>query len=454
MSRLVVVSNRVAAPGEARAGGLASALHSALAETGGLWFGWSGRVVARPSEEPELRREGAITYALFDLARSDYEQYYLGFANRTLWPLLHFRTDLVDYSRRNLDGYLRVNRLFGERLARLLREDDRIWIQDYHLIPLAAELRRLGVGARIGFFLHVPLPPELLLLTLPGHSALMESFTACDLVGFQTRNDLRAFRDYARHQQGASVGGDRFVTSGGREFHAGAFPISIDTGIVARQAKAAVRLAPTKRLRASLEGRALAIGVDRLDYSKGLPERFAAFGRFLAQHPERRSKVSFLQIAPSSRVEVKAYRELRNELEAMAGSTNGRFGDPEWVPIRYVNRGFQRSTLTGFYRIARLGLVTPLRDGMNLVAKEYIAAQDEADPGALVLSRFAGAAVELREAIQVNPFDIDEIAEAIERALSMPLAERRERWATMFEHLVEHDINRWCRNFLEALAAA
>lgn len=454
MSRLVVVSNRVAAPGEARAGGLASALHSALEETGGLWFGWSGRVAASPSEQPQVQREGAITYALFDLARNDYEQYYLGFANRTLWPLLHFRTDLVDYSRRNLDGYLRVNRLFAERLVRLLREDDRIWIHDYHLIPLAAELRRLGIGARIGFFLHVPLPPELLLLTLPGHSALMESFPACDLVGFQTRNDLRAFRDYLRHQDGATIAGDRITTPAGREFRAAAFPISIDTDVVARQAKTAVRLAPTKRLRASLEGRALAIGVDRLDYSKGLPERFAAFGRFLAQHPTRRSQVSFLQIAPSSREEVKAYRELRNELEAMAGSINGRFADPEWVPIRYVNRGFQRSTLTGFYRMARLGLVTPLRDGMNLVAKEYIAAQDETDPGALVLSRFAGAATELTQAIQVNPFDIDDIADGIERAFSMPLAERRERWTAMFEHLVEHDINRWCRNFLEALSAA
>ncbi|HET6545540.1 MAG TPA: alpha,alpha-trehalose-phosphate synthase (UDP-forming) [Rhodanobacteraceae bacterium] len=453
MSRLVVVSNRVALPKETRAGGLASALHAALAERGGLWFGWSGRIAATPSEQPKIERDGPISYALFDLTRQDYETYYLGFANRTLWPLFHFRPDLVDYSRRHLDGYLRVNRLFAERLARLLRPDDQVWVHDYHLIPLARELRALGVTARIGFFLHVPLPPPELLLTLPGHAALLDAFTAYDLVGFQIASDLRAFRGYLEHEMQATLDDAGTITAAnGRTFCAGAFPISIDTALIARQAQAAMTQGATRRLIASLQGRALAIGVDRLDYSKGLPERFEAFGRFLSQHAGRRSQISFLQIAPPSREEVKEYRELRLHLEGVAGAINGRFAEPDWVPIRYVNRSFQQSTLAGFHRVAHIGLVTPLRDGMNLVAKEFVAAQAPDDPGVLVLSRFAGAALELRQAIIVNPWDVDDTAEGIERALAMSLAERRERWHTMYEYLQTHDITRWRNDFLAALA--
>ncbi|MGA9421390.1 MAG: trehalose-6-phosphate synthase [Rhodanobacteraceae bacterium] len=453
MSRLVVVSNRVALPKESRAGGLASALQAALAEHGGLWFGWSGRIASKPSEKPQIEKNGPISYALFDLTRSDYENYYLGFANRTLWPLLHFRPDLVDYNRRHLDGYLHVNRLFARRLARLLRPDDRVWVHDYHLIPLGRELRALGVDACTGFFLHVPLPPPELLLTLPGQDALLNALTAYDLVGFQTAPDLRAFRGYLEHEAHATLlDADRIRTKDGRTLRAGAFPISIDTGLIARQAQAAINQSATRRLITSLEGHALAIGVDRLDYSKGLPERFEAFGRFLSQQTMRRSQVSLLQIAPPSREEVKEYRELRAELEGVAGAINGRFSEPDWVPIRYVNRSFRQSTLAGFYRVAAIGLVTPLRDGMNLVAKEFIAAQSADDPGVLVLSRFAGAALELKQAIIVNPWDIDDTAEGIERALAMSLAERRERWQTMFEHLQTHDITAWRNAFLNALA--
>ncbi|MGA9342121.1 MAG: trehalose-6-phosphate synthase [Rhodanobacteraceae bacterium] len=455
MSRLVVVSNRVALPKQARAGGLASALRAALAEHGGLWFGWSGRIAAKPSNKPQIEKDGPISYALFDLTRAEYESYYLGFANRTLWPLLHFRSDLVDYSRRHLDGYLRVNRLFAERLARLLRPDDRIWVHDYHLIPLARELRALGVEARIGFFLHVPLPPPELLLTLPGHEALLEALTDYDLVGFQIASDLRAFRGYLEHEAGATpLDAERIRTREGRIMRAGAFPISIDTALIAREAQAATSHNATRRLITSLQGHALAIGVDRLDYSKGLPERFEAFGRFLSRETVRRSQVSFLQIAPPSREEVKEYRELRAELEGVAGAINGRYSEPDWVPIRYVNRSFKQSTLAGFYRVAAIGLITPLRDGMNLVAKEFIAAQSADDPGVLVLSRFAGAALELKQAILVNPWDIDDIAEGIERAFAMSLGERRERWHTMNAHLEKHDITEWRNNFLRALSAA
>jgi trehalose 6-phosphate synthase len=455
MSRLIVVSNRVALPKEARAGGLASAMQAALAERGGLWFGWSGRLVEESERTLDRRSEGRVDYALLDLTRADYQEYYLGFANRTLWPLLHFRQALLDFSRKDFAGYLRVNRLFAEHVARLLRPGDRLWVHDYHLIPLGAELRRLGVDARIGFFLHVPLPPRDLLVALPHHEQVFSALAAYDLVGVQTPSDLNALLGYFRDECAAGIDDDANVRlPDGRRFRAGVFPIGIDTERVARQAERAVGSAATRRLVTSLEQRRLAIGVDRLDYSKGLPQRFEAFGRFLSQHPEWRAKVSLLQIAPPSREDVPEYRELRSRLERLAGATNGRYAEPDWVPIRYVNRSFQQETLTGFYRSAHVGLVTPLRDGMNLVAKEFVAAQAAEDPGVLVLSNLAGSARELPQAIIINPLDPDDIVESLEAALAMPLAERRERWSAMYEHLRRHDITAWRNAFLRALDEA
>lgn len=453
MSRLVVVSNRVALPKETRAGGLASAMQAALTAHGGLWFGWSGRV----DEGDALRREsaGAIEYATLDLTRKDYDHYYLGFANRTLWPLLHFRPSLLDYRRDDFAGYLDVNRHFAQRLAPLLREDDTIWIHDYHLIPLAAELRKLGVGARIGFFLHIPVPPPALLMLLPGHERLFPLLGACDLVGLQTPTDRDALVDYLVQHAAAHVDADGALSMpDGRRVRIGAFPIGIDAGAVAVAARKAANSSATARLVRSLESRKLVIGVDRLDYSKGLPQRFDAFGRFLARHAAWRAKVSYLQIAPPSREEVREYRELRSRLERLAGATNGRYAEPDWVPIRYVNRSFSQATLAGFYRVADIGLVTPLRDGMNLVAKEYVAAQPPEDPGVLVLSTFAGAAEQLPEAIIINPLDPEEIVEGIDAALAMPLQERRERWASMYDTVSRHSIAAWRDEFLGALDRA
>ena len=456
MSRLVVVSNRVPLPHDAaRAGGLATALRSALEETGGMWFGWSGKRIRGESGERHVERDGNIRFVTIDLSWVDFEAYYNGFANRTLWPLLHFRMDLVDYSRETWAGYLHVNALFADRLATELHEDDVIWVQDYHLIPLAQRLRERGVGNRIGFFLHVPMPSSDLLAALPAHRELFAALSSYDLVGFQTVRDLERFQDYVR-----LFGGGKVVTQGeletadGRRFRAGAFPISIDTQGIARQAQAAVRKQAVQRLRASLTDRALAIGVDRLDYSKGLPERFRAFERYLERHPEQRGNLTFLQIAPPSRGEVPEYQALRRTLEGLAGHINGLHASPEWTPVRYVNRNFPHDVLTGFYRAADVGLVTPLRDGMNLVAKEFVASQDVEDPGVLVLSRFAGAASELREALQVNPYDTDGVADAIALARTMPLAERRERWRAMMATLERHDITAWRQSYLGALAGA
>jgi trehalose 6-phosphate synthase len=459
MTRVVVVSNRVARPKEARAGGLASAMRGALAQHGGVWFGWSGRIIENDADESPDRplhteRDGNIEYALLDLTRIEYEHYYLGFANRTLWPLMHFRPSLLEYKRANFEGYRRVNRLFAQRLAGLLRDDDLVWIHDYHLIPLAAELRALGVAARIGFFLHIPLPPPALLTMLPHHEELFPTFGAYDLVGLQNRRDCDALLQYFRDEMGAQTDASGEVRlQGGRRLHVRPFPIGIDTATVAAQAARAVRSPATQRLIRSLEHRALAIGVDRLDYSKGLPQRFEAFAHFFSQHPERRSKITFLQIAPPSREEVPEYRELRSRLERLAGATNGRYAEPDWMPIRYVNRSFSQATLAGFYRAADIAVVTPLRDGMNLVAKEYVAAQAADDPGVLILSSFAGAADELTQAIIINPFDADDIANSLEIALTMPLAERRERWQAMFDYLVRNDVAAWRAAFLHALMA-
>jgi len=457
MGRLVVISNRVALPKETRAGGLAAALTGALAEHGGLWFGWSGRVVAEDESTPRaphFERAGNIEYALIDLTRREYERYYLGFANRTLWPLLHFRPSLLEYRRADFEEYRRINRLFAQHVAGLLRDDDLVWVHDYHLIPLAEELRKLGVGARIGFFLHIPLPTSALLTLLPHHEHLFPTLAAYDLIGLQNHRDRDALLDYFRTEMRAKTSPDGgILMPDGRHLRAGSFPVAIDTPEVARLARKAVGSAATKRLVRSLEQRSLAIGVDRLDYSKGIPQRFEAFAQFLQSHPERRSRISFLQIAPPSREEVPEYRELRSRLERLAGATNGRYAEPDWMPIRYVNRSFNQSTLAGFYRIADIAVVTPLRDGMNLVAKEFVAAQDPENPGVLILSSFAGAADELAQAIIINPFDTDDIAESFETALTMPLAERRERWRAMFAHLMKNDVVAWRASFLDALAA-
>ena len=454
MSRLVVVSNRVAVPGQNQAGGLAVALHDALSERGGIWFGWSGRTVRGESGQLHEQEEGGIRYLTMDLSRADNDSYYNGFANRTLWPLLHFRLDLVDYTRETREGYRKVNALFADRLAPRLRDSDTLWIHDYHLIPLAALLRERGVGCRMGFFLHVPMPSSDLLAAMPDHSRLFSTLYAYDLVGFQSRRDVERFQDYVRLFGGGSVLGDGVIEApGGRRLRAQAFPISIDTARISEQAAAATSKPMVRGLRASLGKRQLAIGVDRLDYSKGLPERFHGFERYLERHRDRSSMLTLLQIAPVSRGNVEEYRALRAELEQIAGHINGTHSSADWTPLRYVNRNFAHSTLTGFYRLASVGLVTPLRDGMNLVAKEYVASQDPDDPGVLVLSHFAGAAHELREALLVNPHDLDGVADAIACAATMPVGERRERWRSMMEHLRKYDINHWRRSFLEALAA-
>jgi trehalose 6-phosphate synthase len=453
MSRTVIVSNRVALPGTQRPGGLAIALRAALSEGEGLWFGWSGRV-GSATEVPQRRRDGVVDYATLDLSEDDVQAYYRDFANRVLWPLLHSRIDLIDYGRECSEGYRRVNSRFARALARELRPNDVVWVHDYHLIPLASELRALGVGNRIGFFLHVPFPPGDLVATLPHHRELFGRLLDYDLIGLQTRADAAHLEGYLRDQLGLRPSlGALWPTPDDRGLRVSAYPIGIDTPAIEALAASADGADEVRRLRDSLGERRLIIGVDRLDYSKGLPERMRAFERYLTRHPDLCGRLTYLQIAPPSRGEAAEYRQLRAELEALAGHINGLHARPDWTPIRYVNHGYPHRVLTGFYRAAGVGLVTPLRDGMNLVAKEYVASQSPDDPGVLVLSRFAGAAGELDAALLVNPHDSDEVADALAQAARMPLPERRERWRTMMDVLRRNDITAWRRSFLQALSA-
>lgn len=454
-NRLVVVSNRLAVvrEGESPVGGLAVAVHAALKDQGGIWFGWSGEVSASPSAEATITQDDRLSYATIDLTRRDLNEYYSGFANSVLWPLFHYRMGLVSYRREDFDSYFRVNQRFAKGLLPLLKDDDTIWVHDYHLLPLGHELRRLGVTQKIGFFLHTPFPAEQLAAILPRHGNLFRPILAYDLIGFQTEGDRSAFLHYMEAELGASVGSDGTIVSVDQVTRTGVFPIGIETEEIIATAKSGESSAKARRLKRTQNNRSLIIGVDRLDYSKGLVERFRAFERLFDLFPEERNRVTLMQIAPPTRTNVGSYRQIRRELESAASEINGRLADFDWVPIRYINRSYGQGDLCGFYRHSQIGLVTPLRDGMNLVAKEYVAAQDSANPGVLVLSRFAGAARELAGALIVNPFDTDEVAEAIRIALHMPLDERVRRWEAMIERLRRQDVHAWRRQFLTTLDA-
>ena len=452
MPRLIIVSNRVAVPdpeGPRQAGGLAVAVNAALKRREGIWFGWSGRI--SDEDTPTVVERRQLTFITLDLPAGDHQEYYNGFANRVLWPIFHYRTDLAEFTAIDLGGYLRVNARFADALARFVQPDDTIWVHDYHLLTLAKELRARGHDNPIGFFLHIPCPPPDILLVLPQHAETLGALSHYDLVGVQTEQDADNLGRYFAAQGGEPRRGEGIFEFNARRVQVRAFPVSIATRVYARAARNSARSLAVEELRDSLAGRHLILGVDRLDYSKGITHRIQAFGQFLENYPEWRSKVTFLQVTPKSRSAVPEYAEMEHAVNSLVGQINGRYGEPAWTPIRYVNRSFSRAALAGLYRSARVGLVTPLRDGMNLVAKEYVAAQQREDPGVLVLSQFAGAAAELDSALLVNPHETEAMAEAIKRALEMPIEERRERHAPMFAHLVENDIDRWAATYLAAL---
>lgn len=456
--RLVIVSNRVAVPTARGApgaqGGLAGALDAALRKTKGLWFGWSGEDCERPAAEPHVRDDGDVTFAIVDLSPQDLEDYYNGYANSTLWPLFHYRLDLTEFERETGRGYERVNRRFAETLAPLLRADDIVWVHDYHLIPLGADLRRRAAGNRIGFFLHIPWPPASLLVSLPFHRRLVRSMLAYDLVGFQCDEWLNSFLHYCRTELGALVDeATGRIELAGRATVARTYPIGIDFDHFSALSTTGEARQAAQRVLSSTRHRTAMVGVDRLDYSKGLPERLDGIGRFFDRYPDRVHDLVFIQIAPPSRGDIGSYQKIRAELERKTGQINGARSRIDLVPIRYVNQGHTPAELNGIYSACKIGLVTPLRDGMNLVAKEYIAAQDPDDPGVLILSRFAGAAQQLSEALLVNPQSPDDIASAIRDALDMPVDERKGRWRVMFDCVRRQNVQAWSDSFIRDLAA-
>jgi len=427
---------------------LAVGVLAALQHTGGIWFGWSGETAARPNPEPEITARGNVRFATIDLDPADFDAYYNGYCNSTLWPLFHYLAARFHHDPRECEAYMRVNAQFARQLLKILNPDDAVWVHDYQLISVGRCLRELGFPGPIGFFLHIPFPHLQVLRMLPNYTELVRDLCQYDQLGFQTEDDLRSFLSCLEVPEGFRLPGSGRVQVRGRSVRLGVYPIGIEVDEVASEARTTIGQESVQRMIASLQGRKLIIGVDRLDYSKGLTQRFAAFEEFLETYPDNRGQVTFLQIAPLSRSDVQAYSEIRQTLEQAAGSLNGRFAEADWTPIRYLNRNFARATLMGFLRAAQVALVTPVRDGMNLVAKEFVAAQDPEDPGVLILSPLAGAARELSGALQVNPYDTRGLARAIEAALQMPLEERRSRHQQMLAAVRRHDIHNWYSRFV------
>lgn len=449
MARIFIISNRVAIPGAAnQPGGLEVVLKATLRKHPCVWLGWSGEVHEKPRTHTLTHRDNS--YIVTDLKPEDFDEYYNGFANRVLWPIFHYRLDLAEFSRRDLSGYLRVNEHFADELAKVLEPDDIVWVHDYHLIPLAKALRARGLNNRIGFFLHIPLPPPEILTAMPNHERLIPSLGDYDLVGFQTDGDAANFARYLAKELGTPSHMSLRLGSGDRAMRIGTFPVGIETHQFTRLARRAAKSAFVKEVIDSVPG-TLMIGVDRLDYSKGITARLEAYERFLAANRQWHGRITYLQITPKSRSAIKEYSEMESMVNSAAGRINGAYSEASWTPMRYVNRPYSRPALAGLYSAAEVGLVTPMRDGMNLVAKEYVAAQDPGDPGVLILSRFAGAADEFRDALLVNPYDPDAVAAAIARAVAMPLNERKARHAELYAALLRNDISKWGDIFLKAL---
>ncbi|MBV1830653.1 trehalose-6-phosphate synthase [Komagataeibacter sp. AV436] len=453
MKRLVIVSNRVPVPKEGlRPGGLAVVLKDLLARQGGMWFGWNGTCHPDAAHlPPEHQQAEGVEYATIGLTPAEHRNYYTGFSNATLWPLMHSLPEHIHFERRELATYWSVNQRFCENLLPLLRPDDIIWIHDYHLLPLPALLRRSGVRQPIGFFLHTPFPAPDMLATAPDGGTFLRDLLRADLLGFQTADDTANFIFAATRTAGAVLKDEDTLVFEGHVVRVGTFPVEIDPQAFARVAAAAADSQDLKRLSGSLAGRKLIFGVDRMDPTKGLDHRLAGYERMLETYPERERQVTFLQIAAESRTEVESYKALRKKLELQIGKLNAHRGQADWTPLRFLTRGSPRPTVAGYMRLADIGYITPLRDGMNLVAKEFIAAQDPENPGVLILSRLAGAANQLDAALLVNPLDHDGMADALERALAMPAAEKRERWQACWNAIANRTALGWGLSFLKLL---
>ena len=451
--RLVVVSNRLpfavaevdrsgGSVGVVRSpGGLTAAVEPALRRTGGTWVGWPGPL-RRGQALPPLGDE-TYSVAPVRLTKEEVRLYYLGFSNRTLWPLLHSFPTRMELDHEDWSAYEAVNRRFAQAASDAGDDDALFWIHDYQLTRVAAHLRRLRPGARIAFFLHVPFPSYDLFRILPWDRELLRGLLACDLVGFHCPGYAANFLDCVERLLGARIDRDAGqVEHGERTVRVGVFPLGIDYELFERRARAASRSVARREHR-------IVLGVDRLDYTKGLPEKILAFARLLDSHPEHHERVVLLQIAEPSRSDVAEYQKLKREVDELVGSVNGRLGTSGWTPVQYLQRSFDPAELAGLYRDASVALVTPLRDGMNLVAKEYVACQVD-DPGVLVLSRLAGAAETMYEAIRVNPYNRDAVAESLHQALGMDPVERTARMRALQRRERTFNVHAWFDTFVRA----
>jgi trehalose 6-phosphate synthase/phosphatase len=463
--RLIVVSNRLPLTlrgsaagwvGEPSAGGLVTALGPVLQRTGGLWVGWPGDA----SERPDPARQEALAqwerergFAAVGLPRGLSGRFYQGYANQTLWPLFHQFPSRVEYDPSGWTAYREANERFRDAVLSRLRPGDTVWVHDYHLMLLPRLLREAAPDAPVGFFLHVPFPSSDVFRILPRRDELLNGLLGADLVAFQTHGHLQHFRSSLLRVLGVSSHMDR-VAVDGRSVRLEALPIGISpesfVGLLEEDRAARSALAALRR---RFQGKRLLLAVDRLDYTKGIPERLRTFRRLLEAAPELRGQAVLVQVAVPSRDRIPRYRELSEQVNGLVGEINGSFGSPEWTPVVYIRRSVPRADLVALYAASDVGWVTPLRDGMNLVAKEYVACQ-KGGSGVLVLSEFAGAAAEMGEAVLVNPYDEDRTAAAVRRALALPAEERHERMAALHRRVTRNNAFAWGDRFLGALSSA
>jgi len=451
--RLVAVSNRTAIDPNSRAGGLAVALWDSLQAGQGLWVGWSGKIRDYANRKATLASDDGVDFALCDLRKSQYEGFYLNYCNSILWPLFHNRLDLVNFETHDFEPYLDVNRQFAYAVMENAEPQDFIWVHDYHFFLLANELRQQNWTGEIGFFLHIPFPAPDVFRALPEAEIIGRALCDFNIIGLQSQTDVINLKRYLCEDHRAEIVGEEDLKVHGRHLTIRHCPIGIDANSFRAASKSKPAKKARKKLRRFQADRKLIIGVDRMDYSKGLPQRFEAVSRLFDDFPDTHGQTSFMQIAPPSRSIVDEYANLREKLDELCGRINGDYGDLDWIPIRYLARPYPREAISGLYRMADVCLVTPLQDGMNLVAKEFVAVQDAEDPGVLILSQFAGAAEQMIDALIVNPYDSEAVAHAIHQALNMPLSERKDRWESLFENVKTQDIHWWRKQFFAPRSA-
>ena len=462
-ARLLIVSNRLPVTahlsgGEVRlsaaSGGLATGLRPWHEGSGGLWIGWPGDTSRfSPDQQADLDRQlaarGIVPVAL---SAEHVTRYYHGFANRVLWPLFHYLIDRVPVHATGWEAYRQVNETFARAVIREYRPGDVIWVHDYQLMLVPSLLRERLPGARIGFFLHIPFPSSEVFRTLPWRREVLDGLLGADLVGFHTFSYLRHFVASLLHVEGVEADIDR-VRVGDREVRLGAFPMGIDAAGFAAHARDPEIVETAEAIRRDAGGRRILLGVDRLDYTKGIPRRLQAIERLLTRQPSLRDEVRYIQIAVPSRGEVETYQRFRRQVEEAVGRINGTCGTLRSTPVHYVYQSVSNAELVALYLAADVMLVTPLRDGMNLVAKEFLASRVD-EGGVLVLSEFAGAAAELGEAVVVNPYDVEAVADAVQRSLDMPADERRARMRPMRRRVLDYDVHTWAGAFMSALEKA